>query len=278
MPLVTRGGDLAAAGDAVWASDPDAGELLRVDPGTREVLARVPAGGRTGTDTVLATGAGALWAVTDGRLLRIDPARGEITGELEIGERDVGFPVRGAGTMWIIDALRLRRVDPVNMTFERTVRLERSSFQARGVATDGKVIYVQLGDGSISGYDAATGDRVRSVRAGQPAYLEGAAAGGLVLTAEDRVELVDPRTNTARWLRPLGTASVNGAVVEGSTIWVHGSDDRSGRDRVWRVDARDGRVLGSVTLPDFGVTGMQPVGDDLWLVSDAGRLTVVRPR
>ena len=273
---MTRGGDLAVAGGAVWASDPQTGEILRIDPETREVLSRVPAVSRPGGDTPLSAGQGALWAGSGAHVLRIDPARGDVTGRLQLRQRGVGFPVPGAaGHMWVIDAMELRRLDSERMVFDRAVQLDRGGVMARAVATDGDTIYVQLGDGAIRGYDAATGDRVPAVRADRPEYLAQASGGALVLSGDDRVELVDARTNTTRWLRPLGTFAVNGAVVQGSTVWVHGSDDRTARDRLWRLDLRDGRVLGSIALPEFGATAMQPVGDELWLVTDGGRLTVI---
>ena len=275
--LVSRGGGLTVAGGAVWASDLDTGEILRIDPRSRAVQARVQAGVQAGGDLPISAGGGALWAAARGRLLRIDPADARITGRVRVGEPDAGFPVAGAGVMWLIDALELRRVDTERLAFDHTVRVNRGSFMANGVASDGDVIYVQTGEGTITGYDAATGDQVRSVRVRRPAHLAQAASGALVLIADDRVEVVDPRIDATRWLRPLGTFSVNAAVVQGSSVWVQGSDATRARDLLWRLDLGDGRVLGKLTLPDFGVTAMAPVGDALWLVSDGGQLTVVRP-
>jgi hypothetical protein len=35
-------------------------------------------------------------------------------------------------------------------------------------------------------------------------------------------------------------------------------------------------VTGSLTLPEFGVAGMAPVGRDVWIVSPSGGLVAVR--
>src|SRR5689334_16103511 len=45
-PLVDQGGSLAASAGAVWATDPSSGRLLRLDPATSEVRARISVGAR----------------------------------------------------------------------------------------------------------------------------------------------------------------------------------------------------------------------------------------
>ena len=64
-------------------------------------------------------------------------------------------------------------------------------------------------------------------------------------------------------------------VADGTTLWVHGSEAGGGRDRLWRIDALDGRVLGSIDLPGFGAAGMATVGADAWIVTPGGQLIVV---
>ena len=64
-------------------------------------------------------------------------------------------------------------------------------------------------------------------------------------------------------------------VSDGTTLWVHGSEAHGGRDRLWRIDSLDGRVLGSIDLPGFGAAGMATVGADAWVVTPGGQLIVV---
>jgi hypothetical protein len=65
--------------------------------------------------------------------------------------------------------------------------------------------------------------------------------------------------------------------VLGGTAWVHATDTVTGRDRLMELDVRSGKVRSSTGLPQFGIRGMTIVGDDLWLSTPNGRVTIVRP-
>jgi streptogramin lyase len=55
---------------AVWIADTAKGQVLRLDPRSRQVRARI----RVGGEALVTVGAGAVWAVNErNRLLRIDP-------------------------------------------------------------------------------------------------------------------------------------------------------------------------------------------------------------
>jgi hypothetical protein len=43
------------------------------------------------------------------------------------------------------------------------------------------------------------------------------------------------------------------------------------------LDLRSGQVRSSTHLPQFGIQGFAPVGDDFWLAAPNGHMTVVRP-
>jgi len=258
---------------SVWAADAGAGEIARVDPDTRAIGTRIPVGGEAG----LGAAAGWLWATAGGELLRIDPASGEITARMSLGPEGLGLPIAAGDTVWLIDGARLRRVDPERMVVDRTVRLERGSFLARTHAVGPGVLYVQLGDSRVVAYDAVSGDRLRTIRLRRPGTLMSYSAGGLVLAAEDGVATIDPENGAAGWIRRLGVARVNAVMMGDTTLWVQGSDAAGGRDRLWRLDALDGHVLGSIDLPGYGVAGMAVVGDDAWIVTPGGQLMVVEP-
>jgi len=95
--------DVVAGEAGVWVSlnsDENAGEIVRIDPETNEVLARIAV---QGWPRDLVVGEGALWAFTltefagatveGGSLLRIDPRTNEVTATLLRGEL-----VPGGGT------------------------------------------------------------------------------------------------------------------------------------------------------------------------------------
>jgi ABC-type branched-subunit amino acid transport system substrate-binding protein/streptogramin lyase/predicted Ser/Thr protein kinase len=94
--------DIAVGAGAVWASDPEAGVVWRIDPGPPVRQRTVPVA--KGVDP-LAYGAGSVWAVNSlaGTLSRIDPATNLVsqTVRLEGTPRDVAV---GAGSVWISNA------------------------------------------------------------------------------------------------------------------------------------------------------------------------------
>jgi hypothetical protein len=267
------GGWLLPAFGSVWASDPAAGEIVHLDRDSRATGRRIPVGGEAG----LGAAAGYLWATAGGELLRIDPASGEITGRMSVGPQGFGVPVGAGDTVWLIDAMRLRHIDPERMVVDRTVRLDRGSFMSAGFAAGPDALYVQRADSRILVLDPGSGKRTGTIRLQRPGALASYTAGGLVLAAEDGVATVDPETGEQRWLRRLGVSRVNAIATDITTLWVQGSPASGGRDRLWRLDALDGRVLGSIDLPGFGVAGMAAVGDRAWVVTPGGQLQVVGP-
>jgi hypothetical protein len=173
--------------------------------------------------------------------------------------------------------MRLRHIDPERMVVDRTVRLDRGSFMSAGFAAGPDALYVQRADSRILVLDPGSGKRTGTIHLQRPGALASYTAGGLVLAAEDGVATVDPETGEQRWLRRLGVSRVNAIATDITTLWVQGSPASGGRDRLWRLDALDGRVLGSIDLPGFGVAGMAEVGVDAWVVTPGGQLQVVGP-
>jgi len=272
--LVTQGGVIAPGFGAVWAIDAGTGEVLRIDPRSRRVLARVP----VGAQPFVNVGAGAVWVTAGGRLLRIDPASNRISARipLGLGARSYVAVFPGREVMWVITALELIRVDPDRNAIDRRIQLEHESFLARGFATDGNQLYVLRGDEVLLILDAATGATVSTTRLGLEGFLLGATDGTVLLETASGVVAVDARSGRTLWREDTGAERVNDAFVAGGKVWIHATDRDTQRDRLLRLDLRDGSVTGSLTLPEFGVAGMAPVGRDVWVVSPGGRLVAVR--
>jgi len=270
--LVTQGGPIAPGFGAVWASDADTGDVLRIDPRSHRVLARVRVGGEAFPDA----GAGAVWATVDGRLIRIDPASNRVSARipLGLGARAVAIVSANRGAVWVVTPLELLRIDPGRNAIDRRITLERQGFQAQGFASDQKLLYVLRADHVLLVLDAATGARVSSARLAFDGFLMGAADGAVLLATGSDVLGVDARTGRTLWRTNTGADRVNDGLLADGSLWIHATDRDANRDRLLRLDARDGRVTGSLTLPEFGVAGIAPVGDDVWIVTPNGRLTV----
>jgi DNA-binding beta-propeller fold protein YncE len=83
---------------AVWA----AGRLVRVDPATNRVVARIPVGRAQESPLAIAAAAHAVWAVDfgDAEVLRIDPATNRVVARIPVRGGAGGIGV-GAGAVWV---------------------------------------------------------------------------------------------------------------------------------------------------------------------------------
>jgi outer membrane protein assembly factor BamB len=274
MQLVQSGGPLDVGFGSVWAADNATGELLRLDASTRRVEARFQVGG---APFVRAVG-GAMWATAEGRLLRIDPSTNRVTARIDLSLSptlisDV-FP--GRGVVWVITPLELIAVDPRRDAITRRIDLAGDGFQVASFAYDARSIYVGRSDGWLQTHDARTGVRVSRMRMPADAAVFAAVDDRLLVGTETTISALDAATGRVVWQRKLGARRLNNAAIDDPLLWVHGTDGKTGRDRIWRMDVESGRITGSVALREFGVAGITAVGDEVWSVSPSGRLVVVR--
>jgi hypothetical protein len=274
-PLVGQGGAIAAGFGAVWASDADTGELLRVDPNSRRVLARVPLGGQA----YPAVGGGAVWATENGRLIRIDPATNQVSARIPLGLGARAFAAvvsAGRRVVWVATPLELLRIDPRRKAIDRRIGLDRQGFQAQSFASDPHDLYVLRADRVLLVFNPVTGARVASARLALDGVLLGAADGTVTVASGTEVARMEARSGRTLWHANLGATPVNDGFAAGPSVWLHVTDRDTNRDRLVRLDARDGHVTGSLALPEFGVAGLAPVDGDVWIVSPNGRVMIAR--
>ena len=103
---------------SVWLSETNTGQILRVDPRTRRVTARIP----VGSEVSLAAGDGSIWAipseagVPSSPLMRIDPKTNRIVARIPMrapnGEPFVGGFVVVGPRVWVIGGTSVLAVDP----------------------------------------------------------------------------------------------------------------------------------------------------------------------
>jgi YVTN family beta-propeller protein len=221
---------------AVWALDgARSGTLLRIDPGTNRVSARIDVG-TAGAYNVWA-GAGSVWVAGDqaAEVVRIDPATNAVTAHVPVGDGPADMVFR-ADNAWVINHrdLGLFRIDARTNTSQLLGRIP-------GGAPERMVF----------------------------------AAGHLWITGRgtDLLE-VDPDTGTVLHTVEIGAGGID-VVAAGDTVWVPSRNaDVDGRgfptmDALRRVDARTGLVTqsfaASATLDVHGL-----VADDggVWLADN----------
>ena len=270
---------------SVWVSD-GAGRVLRVDPGTRRVVASVPVGDEA--ERVAAT-ADAVWVVAslgegDGeyRLARIDPESNRVVARLgDFG----GFGVTlGAGprAVWVQTDKQapgpLRRVDPA------TSRIG-GAFGRRwvsAIAALGGRLWTLSQDGVLEWRDAGSGrllGRLPGFAARPPGgnYRDAVlpdADGAWVATGDDGAVTRVSAAGRAEWTVEVGA---NGPIaLAGGSLWVT-VDVEAGRNvQLARLDAESGAVTGRLRVGARLPGALLAVGDDLWAVLNDGTLLVVR--
>ena len=113
---------LAADFGSLWVACKSQARILRVDPATGAVRARirVPAAVQIGA---VATGLGAVWALDDrqGMLYRVDPGRNAVVRSVPLGTSRAYNVWTGAGSVWVVDDAsgELIRIDPAGGIVDR---------------------------------------------------------------------------------------------------------------------------------------------------------------
>jgi hypothetical protein len=278
---------------SVWISDTH-GTILRVDPRTRAVRQRIRIGGNDnapGGTPSIAAGAGAVWAIAQPpdasrravELLRIDPQTGNV-GARHVLRKPDGKPFLGTGIQilggapWVIGANGSMQIDPATGAASRFVKTELPAGQPYPLSTigDDHNLWILTREERILRYDLATGRLVQTLPARLPdaAGVIPSADGPLLGDRDGTLARADARDGHIAWSRRIGNA-LSVPLVLGDVVYAHASDINGGRDRLVVLDARTGEVRSSTGLPQFGDSGMAPVGDELWLVTPTGHLTIL---
>jgi hypothetical protein len=288
-------GSPVTAYGSVWVSDTGHDRLLRIDPGSRAVTARLPVQG----DASVAAGAGALWVLQEGSapprihpqpagyphagpLLRIDPSTNRVTARIPLrtprGRRVVGIRVLAdSDAVWVSTTEGAVGIDPQTNRVTRAI-----SSQARFVGSDFTLspegLWARTADRRLLLFDPRTGARLRSVplalrQTGDAPLLE-ALGEDLVASVPGGLARVDPDTGRILWQRLLGQR-LSGWTETGGLIWARSSGGT--RDRLSAVAPSTGRIVTSIELDDFGGSGVLAIGDQLWLPTVGGTVAIVRP-
>ncbi len=224
---------------SLWAGDCATAQVVRVDPGTGRVRARIdlPFDAITEESSV-AAGEGAVFVMSTypERIARIDPARNAVTRTFKAPVAPAALRA-GYGALWVTNADpgRLLRIDPDS---GRTLARILLPFGARFLALGEGAVWVMSNNrGVVTRVDPATNE----VRASIPVSdypVEGgdiAVGGGYVWArvSDTLVAQIDPRTDQV--IARFGPSSGSGSVVaDRSAVWISAHDVL----RVWRVPLR----------------------------------------
>jgi streptogramin lyase len=279
-------GETVAAYGSVWLNDTSRTELLRVDPDSRRVSARLPVSG----EVTMTPGAGSLWVLQKGSpggagfhgpLLRIDPGTGEVTARIPL-RTPAGQPFVGDEVLPARDAVWVGggpdgalRIDPgTNRVIGATAPpgdYVRSDFALwRGD------LWALTADGRLLRFDTRTGAKLGEVPVALPQATRPLATVGdaLLTTVSGGLARIDPRSGRVLWSRRLGQELATWATGAGGLIWARSSGRM--HDRLHALDPDTGRVLTSLELHDFSGAGIAAIDDELWLSTVGGTVVVLR--
>jgi streptogramin lyase len=271
---VAPGGGLTqvvAGFGSAWVLDNGDDLLLRMDPATRRVTARIALRAGIGVDL----GDDAVWVgegVND--LLRIDPQSNRVVARiaLERGAFSGGAPIVIGDAVWVVGSERALRVDAGTGHVTRAIALARSGDEVRGALRLGGDLLAVSAGGRVLRVDGRTGELKTAFRvpfSGVPAIF----GGSLYLADRSGLARVDPRTGRTLWRTRIDR--IGPVAAARGLLWAE-APGRAG-DRIVAVDPRSGRTASTVRVGEFGVLSMQRVGSELWMATAGGDVVAVRP-
>lgn len=190
---------LAFVDGSLWAARNGPGELIRIDPRTDAVVARVPVEGLT---FAMAGGSSGVWVADyeNDSLTQIDTGTNQVVRMLaDVGHGPSGLVVSD-GTVWVALAREnaVARIDPASGT--RLARLDVGRRPLAMVTTPGALWVRNEKSSSLSRIDPVSNQVVATVpisfflgRDGQDGI---AVVGGRVWSGGEELNAVDPATNS----------------------------------------------------------------------------------
>jgi hypothetical protein len=271
------------AGGRLWIAGTD-GQVVAVEVGARRVGMRFAVGA---PPTALIAANGEVWARVEAhgrvpmdRVLRIDPATGRTTARvtvdrglgLAVTERSVWAPRGPASPVAGIERIDRDRAVVAGRT--------RSVSGVVGVVSADGLLWASTNNPSLVEVDAATG-RVITRFGVAPLALTAmvAADRGLWLLYATRSEILRFAGHRLVDRIPVGGGALPLLARTAGGLWTATADAPVGgpdRTRLVRIDSVSHRVTGTVSLGRQNVTALVGAGRDLLVITDAGRVIVVR--
>jgi YVTN family beta-propeller protein len=252
---------------SVWAAEPGAGTITRIQPRSGVPVDRILVGGEPGS---IVSGGGAIWAAStvSATVTRIDPDTEGVTQTITLPGSHPAAMAFGAGRLWVADsaARELFEIGPASGSLERTLPLDLQPSAL--VLADGAIWVAGYNNATVEEINPASGRVTGRVHVGNgPAALTFAAGALWVANSLDgTISHIDPATLTASPPIPVGSGPAALAAGAGS-VWV--ANQYSGT--VSRIDPHRDRVTASVSVGG-GPTSLAMSSGRLWagVAADSG--------
>src|SRR3954447_5542549 len=249
--IAVPGGRPSGAGLAdgsIWVTTWD-GYVVRVDPRTRSVVARIRVGSRP---LAARAGFGSVWVTNggDGTVTRIDPSDNSVLGTTHVGAVPYELGPAGGG-MWVATQSAAVKIDPTSELVVRRVQYPHPASRMTpdtagvGLAADEHGVWVSTATGTVLRLRPDTGRLVASIR------VQGSSH-----TSPGAVAIRDHLV----WVSNFATTGTPGP---GAGEPVYG---RSAG--VVAIDASLNEVVHRVPSAGYPVSAILPTGDALFMVGN----------
>jgi streptogramin lyase len=258
IPLGDLGAGVTYADGAVWVQTVTRNQLVRIDPKTNRITARLKLPDPSSGDAEQvapppAYGAGSLWMIggTDGvsspsTVIRINPRRLSVAKTIKVSEPFyVGF---GFGSVWVMQfyPYRWSRIDPRSNKVVESVSAIGPTSMTTGA---GSVWILAHRANQLVRLNPRTGDVVAAIRIktlGSSTENVNFGFGSIWITdpLAPSVARVDVKTNKQRVeiLMPKGISNPDALTSGGGFVWLASDHD------LVRVDPRTNRVTGALVV------------------------------
>jgi outer membrane protein assembly factor BamB len=298
-PLGLPGSDLTAGATgfgSLWTYDLRAGQVLRVDPRTHHVTARLPLPTLL-PNTALAIGDDAVWAVPIAPIthaapspnpsavsaVQIDPRTARVMARVSLRAPD-GSTIRPVdvvavpGAVWAWGETGALRIDPATDRVTAAIKVPGEAI--KGFAATDTRMSVVTDMGRLVSFDARTGARLASFPVSAPTFGDKLVAIGdaVVVGAEHgSIASIDAGSGRTRWTAHLGSQPRD-LTLTGGRLWILMSNPAAHRDEVLALDPGTGHVVVRVALPGTDARSLAPNGTAPLITTDSGDIVVLSRR
>jgi virginiamycin B lyase len=210
--------------DSVWVAGSDPFSVLRIDPSTNKMTAKIPISGEACSG--LAVGLGRLWVPVCGEkpgLIQIDLLTNKIAKTFPVGPAapEGGIAV-SADSVWLVTSKTgtLSRIDPKRGEVRQQVNLPHGSFNP--IFSDGTIWVSGVETNTLTAVDASSGSLMASVPVGPaPRFLTAGSGSIWTLNQGDgSLSRVNAATRKLEATVALGTPGPGGDIDFGAnSIW-----------------------------------------------------------
>jgi virginiamycin B lyase len=265
--------NVAAGFGSVWVTV--AGGLVRLDPASGSMVARIGVGGRPWG---VGVGEGAVWVGNkdDGTVARVDPATNTVAWRVRldtaIGQASPVGVAAGGGSVWAADNAsdEVWRLDPATGAILGVAHVG-DAHEFVGFGEGG--VWVASENGTVGELDPARGTVTRLIAAGADADFLGFSSGSVWVTnyGSEFLWRIDPATGAVAAKLNIG-GGAQGVAFDGSSLWV--AMYRSGD--ALRINPTNGRVQRRVQVGEKP-RGLAVAAGSVWVAnSSSGTVSRIR--